>query len=48
MTESFPTTLRASTGVRLCAVAIGLVGVLVATRHAHERRMGRLHRFGFP
>ena len=32
MTESFPTTLRASTGVRLCAVAIGLVGVLAATR----------------
>jgi len=30
MTESFPTTLRASTGVRLCAVAIGLVGGRVA------------------
>jgi signal transduction histidine kinase len=32
MTESFPSTLRASTGVRLCAVAIGLLGIVVATR----------------
>ena len=32
MTESFPSTLRASTGVRVCAVVIGLIGVLAATR----------------
>src|SRR5262245_17243779 len=32
MTESFPSTPRASTGVRLCALAIGLLGIVVATR----------------
>jgi len=32
MTESFPSTPRAPTWVRLCAVAIGLLGIVVATR----------------
>src|SRR5438093_90551 len=32
MTETFPSTPRASTTVRLCAVAIGLAGVVLATR----------------
>jgi signal transduction histidine kinase len=32
MTESFPTTPRAPTSVRLCAVAIGLVGIVLATQ----------------
>jgi signal transduction histidine kinase len=32
MTESFPSTPRAPTSVRLCAVAIGLVGIVLATR----------------
>ena len=32
MTESFPSTPRAPTSVRWCAVAIGLVGVVLATR----------------
>jgi signal transduction histidine kinase len=32
MTESFPSTPRAPTRVRLCAVAIGLLGIVVATR----------------
>jgi signal transduction histidine kinase len=32
MTESFPSAPRAPTSVRLCAVAIGLVGIVLATR----------------